>query len=91
MLVTFAPPSQDCNLLVLDTRRFGEPIDRQIAKVLAQDSGARLQLWLWDHKDEHAARFQPSVRVLQKHQLEALIIRLPHLQVVRRIEIEKRD
>jgi hypothetical protein len=91
VLVTFAASPQDRNLLVLDTRRFGEVIDYQITKVLAQDSGTRLQLRLRDHEDEHATRFQPCVGVLQKDQFQALVIRLCHLQVVGRIEIEKRD
>jgi len=63
----------------------------QIAKMLAQDSGTRLQLRLRNHKNQNTTRFQPPIRVFQKNQFQALIIRLSHLKVIGRIQIKKRD
>src|SRR5580692_12140070 len=74
----------------MQARRFRKLVHHQVDKVFAQDSRARLQLRLWNDKQQNAARRQPAVGVLQKYQFLPLVVCLADFKVIRRIEIEQR-
>jgi hypothetical protein len=89
--MSFAARRQDNDLLVFDASRFAEPEHSQLGKMFAQQAGALRQSQLWNHKEQHATCFKPTIRVFQKYRFQSLIAALPALPIVRRIQVEQRD
>jgi hypothetical protein len=78
------------NLLELQARRLGESEDSQPSKLFAQQSRAFWQSQLWNHKKQHATRFEPAIGVFQKYGFQSLIVTLAKFPIVRRIQVEQR-
>ena|SRR5215471_20137899 len=61
------------------------------AKYSLQEPRAEFRLWSRNHKHDDDARFRPAIGVFQKYELKPLVFCVGHLEIVGRIEVDKRN
>ena len=90
-LLARAADTENNDLFVGNSLRFGESIDRFVLELWRQNRPAIVDTIVRHHHHENAARSNPACGVFQKKPLHALVLSFTDFKVVWRVEVQERE